>query len=157
MTTRQSKDTFTRPADTTAYAAADLVANSTTAGNAVPLKFGIGGGGFAIRAFHLEKTDETDVANADFTVRFYTEEPTPANGDNGALSTDYSGYIGSIDLGAMTAYTDVAAVEAQNQGIFGYANTRGELWALIEANAAYIPASGEIFLATVTVEKAAHA
>ena len=32
-------DSFTRPANTTQYAANDLVANSTTAGSVVPLSF----------------------------------------------------------------------------------------------------------------------
>lgn len=152
MTIRQSQANFSRPADTTPYAAADLVADNTTAGSVTPLKFGIGAGGFAIRAAHLEKSD-TGITNADFKMHFYTEEPTVANGDNGAFSSDHAGYVGTIDLPAMTAYSDVAAAVMQGQGVFGYAKTQGGLWALIEVDAAYTPVSGETFTATVTVEK----
>ena len=46
-------DSFTRPANTTQYTAADLVANNATAGSVVPLTFNTGRGGIRIKGVHI--------------------------------------------------------------------------------------------------------
>ena len=101
-------DSFTRPANTTAYSAGDLVADTVTAGSVVPLKFNIGEGGFQIVEWHCVKSG-TGVTNADFDLHLYGSAPTLANGDNGAWSTDLSDYIGTIAGGQLVAFTDGAA------------------------------------------------
>lgn len=144
---------FTRPADTTAYASGDLVANSTTAGSVVPLQYDIGAlpngrGGF-LRRVRLRKSG-TSTTNASFRIHFYRAKPTPANGDNGAWSTDKAlDYLGAMDVTIDRAFTDgasgsgvpVTGAEINFHLTSEYGNT---LYALIEARAAYTPASAEV-------------
>lgn len=145
-------DSFSRPANTTAYQAADLVANSETAGSVVPLTFSTGRGGLRIKAASITKTDETDVANSDFSLHLFTSSPTVANGDNGALSYDFSSKFADIDFATMVAATDVAW--ALNQGLDLNAYTAsGTIYGLIEADGAYGPASAEVFSVTLIFER----
>ena len=149
---------FTRPADTTAYADGDLIANSTTAGSVVPLLFVVPGPhqGIRILGARISKTDETDVANTQMTLHFYTDSPTCANGDNGAWSTDLAGYVGSHASGAvMTAFTDEAAIKKDFGAtpITAHLDADSKLYALLEADAAYTPASAEVFTVRLWVEK----
>lgn len=158
MILRKSSYSFTRPADTTAYADNDLVANSTTAGSVVPLSWNVGRGGVKIVGLRLSKTDETDVANATFTVHFFGASPTVANGDNGAISHSLSDKFGSVSLATMLAYTDEAAAIANGgdsilpDGLHWYTSS-GLIYGLIQAEAAYSPASGEVFTTTIVYEK----
>lgn len=151
-------DSFTRPANTTAYGANDLVANSTTAGSVVPLSFKVPvgmGKAYKIIELHIEKTGTT-TANAQFTAHFYTASPTAANGDNGAWSTDLSGYFGSISLTSMYAFTDGAAgVNSVGDASALCDTTRDNgaiIYVLLQADAAYVPASGETFTVSLGIE-----
>lgn len=148
---RKVTDSFTRPANTTAYTAADLVANSATAGSVVPLTWNTGRGGIRVKGVHLTKSDETDVTAADFTVHLFGTSPTVANGDNGALSFDYSDKFGDVDLGTMVAATDVAW--AFNGGLDLNFYTTGNIYGLIEADGTYGPASAEVFSCTLVFER----
>jgi hypothetical protein len=153
---RKVSQSFTRPADTNAYQDADLVANSTTAGSVTPMQFQGFSGGWRIVNARVSKTDETDVANATFTLHIYGSSPTPANGDNGALSTNLADKLGSIAFGTMTAFTDEGAAlinvgaTALPEGIYG---TSQVFYALLEAKGAYAPASEEVFTVTLYLEK----
>lgn len=151
--------TFTRPADTTAYAAGDLIANSTTAGSVVPLSFKVPlvGESAKIVGVRLTKSDQTDVANSAIDFWFFTASPTVANGDNGALSADLvtAGYLGQMACPTMLAGTD----DAIGIDFLGEADQirfnpmRNQvIYALLEATAAYSPASAETFTATIFVE-----
>lgn len=140
---------FTRPADTTAYASGDLVANSTTAGSVTPMQFTVArvaAGSGMIRRARLRKSG-TSVTSASFRLHLYRASPTPANGDNAAWSTDQvANYLGSIDVTCDRAFTDGASGN-------GVPNTGSEInfklssgqvvYGLCEARAAYTPASGE--------------
>lgn len=149
---------FTRPADTTAYASGDLVANSTTAGSVTPMTFTIArlaAGSVTIRKGRLRKTG-TSTTNAGFRLHLYTVSPTVTNGDNGVwLSNQSASYIGAIDFSSSNAlaFSDGAGINgapligsdiniklASGQNLFG----------LLEARAAYTPASAEQF--TLTLE-----
>lgn len=141
---------FDRPADTTAYTAADLVANSTTAGSVTPLTFAVGDGGFRIKSIQITKTDETDVANADFSLHLFGSSPTVANGDNGALSYNFSSKFADVDFATMVAATDVAW--SLSSGLDINWNTTGYVYGLLEADGAYTPASGETFAVTLVYE-----
>lgn len=139
------KGSTTRPADTTAYASGDLVANSTTAGSvvAITLSDATSGGGApaVIKRVNLRKSG-TGVTNASFRVHLFTAAPTVANGDNGAISmTGAANYVGQVDVTVGQTFTDGAhgAVAAD------YATRSGTLYALIEARGAYTPASAEVF------------
>jgi len=157
-------DSFTRPANTTAYGANDLVANSATAGSVVPLKLVIGKGGFKIKAIQILKTDATDVANADFDIHMWTTETVPvsAAGDNAAFSkasVPVDGYLGFADCPTMTAASDDASTElyvgdtGYATEIVGYAGANGTIFALLQVDGAYTPASAEVFTVKLVVEK----
>src|ERR1051326_6997470 len=98
---------FARPNDTTAYAAGDLVANSTTAGAVVPLRVDLGNlaaAGHAITGIPRARLTKsgTSPANANFRIHLYEAAPLPQNGDNGAWSTDHAAsWLGSIDVTSM--------------------------------------------------------
>jgi hypothetical protein len=144
----------TRPADTTAYASGDLVANSTTAGSVVPLSFGdiTRGPGLSsrIRRVRLSKTG-AGITNASFRLHLFNVLPTVSSGDNAAIviATGAAGYVGQIDITAGQAFTDGAAGQATtelniaSQAIYG----------LIEARGAYTPASAEALTVTLEVER----
>jgi hypothetical protein len=142
---------FTRPADTTAYANGDLVANSTTAGSVVPLTFANAvrdvAGVSRIERIRLRKSG-TSITNASFRVHLFSASPTVTNGDNGAFLTPVSDYIGAFDVIMDRAFSNGAA--GAGVPISGGAATftipaGTSLFALIEARAAYTPVSAEVF------------
>lgn len=152
---------FTRPANTTAYASGDLVANSTTAASVVPLSWGVGavGGAGIIRGLRLY-TDNKTVTNGSFRVFLFTADPgVPTAGDNGALA-----------VASAADYLDVVAVDLSSGALAGGTTGKGKrsaalaipfrlgindkLYGLIDAQAAYTPASGETFRVTLEIEPA---
>ena len=148
-------DSFTRPANTTPYSDLDLVANSATAGSVVPLSFNIGSSGGWLAGIRLSKSGVT-ITNGTFSVHLFGASPTVANGDNGALSTDVSAKIAEVELAIMVAYTDDGAAVAQVGGTplpEKIPMPYGVVYALLEADAAYTPASAEVFTLELTVEK----
>lgn len=141
---------FTRPANTTAYTAADLVANDVDAVDVVPLAFATGEGGIRIKTAIITKTDETDVTASDFSLHLFGSLPTVANGDNGALSHNHANKFADIDFATMVAATDVAWAMAT--GLDLNWNTSGYIYGLIEADGTYSPASAEVFSVTLVFE-----
>lgn len=143
----------TRPADTTAYASGDLVANSVTAGSVTPCSITaarVNDGTGMIRRVRLT-TSSTSLTNASFRVHFYRScTITNANGDNAAWSTDGAlNYIGAVDITLDKAFTDGAkGIGSPNAGSeinFTPVTGAKTLCALIEARGAYTPTSGETF------------
>lgn len=144
--------TITRPADTTAYASGDLVANSTTAGSVTPFSIPnvttARGLPAVIKRVRLRKSGAT-VTNANIRVHLFTVSPTVGAGDNAAISiaTGSAGYIGSVDVASMQAMTDggagfvAADIAVRSQ----------TLYALLEARAAYTPANAETFTLSLEV------
>lgn len=161
--------TFDRPTDTTAYASGDLVANSTTAGEVIPLKFNIsklphksGVVGYA----RLFKNHQT-VTNATFNLHLFSQSPTVTNGDNGAVAVSTAQYylgIIAIDMttGAFVTATDSIKRERKldgtNAGLITFDISSDpaarEIFGLLEATAAYAPQNAEVF--EVTLEIAAN-
>lgn len=152
----------TRPADTTQYAAGDLVANSTTAESVVPITFPVGGqfaSGGKIVGGRMRKSTAA-VTTASFRLHLFTVTKTVTNGDNGAIVTAMDGYIGSLDFDFATLANDTniagAAIEKVNTALaapIGFRAPGGVLYGLIEAKGAYTPASAEIFSSWLTLEK----
>ncbi len=141
----------TRPADTTAYASGDLVANSTDDEEVVPITLdgaSLGPSRTAqVRRVSISKSG-VSVTTASFRVHLFTTgDLTVANGDNGVLSIDgAANYLGSVDVTVGQAFTDGAHGSAATE-----INARAEtLYAVIEARSAYTPVSAEVF--TVTLE-----
>lgn len=142
--------TFTRPADTTAYASGDLVANSTTAGSVAALTFTnvgrIAGAGGMIRRARIKKSGAS-VTTASFRLHLYSSAPTTiANGDNGAWQTDgAANYLGSLDITCDKAFSD-GAVGNGIPTVGAEINfTSQTIYGLLEARGAYAPANGEAF------------
>lgn len=154
----------TRPANTTAYAANDLIANDATAGNVVPFTFNFpelnrerNGKVVGLR---LQKS-VASVTNFNVRMHLFSTRPTVTNGDNGALlvaAADLPGYIGFVELDfeaaapatvtlATTTPTKFSA--AQN---FNFRASGPNIYGLLEALEAYTPASAEIFTAALTVD-----
>lgn len=148
---------FTRPADALQYAVGDLVANSTTAGSVVPMSFLLGNtsaqGQFRLTRVRLSK-NSVGVTAATFRIHFYSASPTIASGDNVARSTTLSGWLGAIDVPAMTAFSDgaaaVGAAVAGSEFLIRLASG-STVFCLLEALGTYTPVSGEIF--TLTLEE----
>jgi len=153
---------FTRPANTTAYAIGDLVANSTTAGSVAPLTFGISKGGSGegrIKGLRLYKSASA-LTLAAFRLNLFSAPPVVTNGDNGALAVaTAASFIGNINIdmesGAFTATTgamqNVAASPDLMYDLGDYSQGR-IIYGLLEARAAYVPASAEMFIATLLIE-----
>lgn len=151
---------FTRPANTTAYQAADLVANDVDAADVLPLTWGVnhfGKGGFMIRAAQLYKSSTT-VTAASFKVHLFTATPgTPTNGDNGALAVaSAANYLDAIaiDLSSGAFVGTVGASKRSAATAIGVWLPQGsnKLFGLIEALGNYAPASGETFRVSLECE-----
>lgn len=154
-----STATFTRPADTTAYAAGDLIANSVTAGSVVPMVFNIGyGQGFKLLRASVAFNSAT-VTLAKFKLYIYGSSPTVTNGDNGAWLSTASNFQGSIDIDStVNTFSD------NTIGVGTYVNTsvgvpllmvadqNYRLYGLLTATAAYVPTSAEIFTVSLIGE-----
>lgn len=140
--------TMTRPADTTAYAAGDLVANSTTAGSVVPLEFDVGGGSGMVRKIRI-RTNRTSggTTNAVFRVFLFRTAPTVAGGDNAAFNpANAANFIDAMDVVLNEQFSDGAANSSNGAaGEINYSLPSGstKLFGLIRAGAAYTPASAE--------------
>lgn len=153
----ESSANFTRPDNTTAYAVADLVANSATAGSVVPMSFvfksadKVAGQSIFIRRARVFSTD-TSVTSASYRLHLYTSLPVPVNGDNAAFSTPKTGYVGALDVTLDRTFSD---------GSFGVAlpmsgselniiSTSETIYGLLEARAAKTPDALEVI--TITLE-----
>lgn len=158
---------FTRPADTTAYTAGDLVANSVTAGSVVPLIFSYANfrtQEISIRNARLRKSNTT-VVLAQFVVHLFdgTVPLTVTNGDNGAylVSSSVRGFLGTaaFDLTSGAEIGSDGAIKGLLSGTFGGANLPAVnlgnigLQALLVASAAYVPASAEVFELFIDAEQ----
>jgi hypothetical protein len=149
---------MTRPADTTAYASGDLVANSTTAGSVAPIQVlgaaRVAGEGGRIAGVKLHKSG-TGVANAAFRVHYFRATVAVANGDNAAwVPAVMTNYIGSVDVTVDRVGTAGAVGFAQvaDPGLFfDLPDGATTLFALIEARGAYTPASAEVFTLTTDI------
>jgi len=149
---------FTRPADTTIYAAGDLLANSVTPGSVVPIAFTSSNVPCRIQRVTMLSSNDA-VANKNFTLYLFTAQPTVTNGDNGAfaLATQFSalqavfGSTAAVNTGAGAVnvfYPLDGAATPQNGWIPQL--MPGTFWGLLKVNAAYTPTSGETF--TLLVE-----
>lgn len=151
-----SSASFTRPNDTTAYAANDLVANSTTAGSVVPMTFGFPtgpGNSIWIRAAKVQKSGTTPT-NANFHIRLYGSSPTVANGDNGAWSSNIASYAGKIDVAIAEAFTDGCVISDSLSELadLHMRTSNGIIYGLLVADAAYTPIANEVFTVTLIAD-----
>ena len=148
---------FTRPANTTAYAAGQLMANSTTAGSVTPLSWTfarVNGGNGYVRRFRMTLSSKS-ITNTSFRLHLYTVSPTVTNGDGGAFLSTMANEI--CTLTSQVSTSDPYNWQAGSDVSIGYgtpsqgsecnfvaAGGTTTLYGLVEARAAYTPASGEV-------------
>lgn len=147
----------TRPADVTAYAVGDLVANSTTAASVVALSFTSAGriasGNGAIVGASIQKSTNVTTSVA-LRLHLFTVVPTfVTSGDNTAMTTvvvaSAKGYLGYIDVPAFTGFSDVAwgsGAPDNSRGLIPFvAAATPTIFGVLEARGAFTPASAEVF------------
>lgn len=151
--------TVTRPADTNIYAAGDLVSNSITAGSVLYPTIQITNNNdqtMKLTRMRLRKSGTT-LTNGIFRIHLYRTQPTVVNGDNGVWSTNnVANYVGSFDVTMSRAFSDGAiGIGSPTEGPYVAtppASAGNTLFYLIEARAAYTPASGEVFTPVIEVD-----
>jgi hypothetical protein len=152
---------FTRPADTTAYTAGDVVSDSTSATTPIALASAVrvnAGSGYIVRASLT--TDKKSITPRFRVHLFNASNPTVA-ADNVAYKevyADASKRLGYFDLPAMTTATDTTSSDmsrssdvTMRHAVVAAAATR-TLYAVLEALDAFTPASGEKFTLTLFVD-----
>lgn len=166
MLIKSTAPTFTRPSDTTQYAALDLVANSTTAASVVALQFkfdrAIVKSGFRITRGTMVKSD-TDIVTATFALHLFKATPTfSTNGDNSAMSGNTTGaasWLGTLtnaaaisfladDVAQFTA-TDATGIMCTVADFTPAADGTISLYGCLSAIGTYTPGSAETFSVTI--------
>lgn len=144
---RITSQTITRPANTTAYADTDLVANNTTAGSVTPFTWDDKANTAQMRLVSgmLVKSTNT-TANGSFRLWLFDRSKEVTNGDNGTIApTTMTGFLGTLSgsatLGGTAGARTPLAVDVQGQ----IWPATGKLYGLLEAKAAYAPGDSETF------------
>lgn len=151
---------FARPADTTEYTAADLVANHGTAASVVPLSWSLArvSGNGLIRGVRFYKSTTTATA-AKFALHLFSASPgTPSNGDNGGFGiASAANYIDEIAIDASTGGSPGTAGLAKRIGSLSIGVDCGGgdrvLYGLLEVTDAYAPGSAETFKVALEIER----
>jgi hypothetical protein len=151
--------TVTRPANTTAYAFGQLLANSTTAGSVTPSTIAAARGtnvASTILRCRLLKSG-TSITNSIFRLHLYNVSPTVTNGDGGTwLSNQAANYLGSMDVTIDKVMSDGSVgngvPSAGSTIAFSPASGTANIFCLIEVRAAYTPISGEVFTPILEVQ-----
>lgn len=156
-----ASQTITRPADTTAYADNDLVANDTTAGSVTPFLFSdvvrqVGYKNKITRAGI--RLSGTAVTNGTFRLHLFKSAPTVGAGDNAAMAvaTGNDNYIGYLEIilsmtGSGAGGVRGWSVNGANVLSFVSENSKN-LWGLLQAKGAYTPISAETIQVLIEVE-----
>lgn len=145
---------WTRPADTTAYAVGDVVSNVTT--GAALFKLAnvtrtAGGSGYIVRA--QIATDQKSNPSA-YTIHLFNNSTATISNDNAPnreLYADLSKRIGSFNLGPMTTGVDTTnstMSRAQDNNLrvpFTCEAGSQDLWFSVETLTANTPANGQAF------------
>lgn len=152
-----------RPADTTAYAIGDLIANNVTAGSVVALVFA------AARAADKPitisrvrvKTDDVGgtVLNVVARVHLFRNTPVPTVGDNGAfnaagvIASNEAEYLGFVDVTLSQQFSD------QSKGFAAFAlsalpkSGTVNIYGLIETRTVFTPGSAKTWHVSLEVEQ----
>lgn len=149
---------FSRPANTTAYAAGQAVGASTSAGAAVTLTVARKTGGTGrIQRLRLTKSG-TSLTNAAFRVHLFKAAPAtvPADGATFAPSGALD-YLGAFPVTMTRAFGDGAkgfgVPEVGGYVTFDTVAGTQAVFALVEALQAYAPLSGEVFTLAAEVDR----
>lgn len=148
---------FQRPADTTAYAVGDLIANSTTAGSVVAMSWTgatISGGAGSGTITGVQASCSTATAKT-IRIHFFNTAPAPLNGDNGVFQSNsfaLNNYIGYADVVFGTVSSTLNGGGAVSQALnlnLQYRIVSGDtIYGLIEAGTVFTPGNAEFYAAT---------
>jgi hypothetical protein len=150
-------DKFTRPANTTAYSAGQLMANSTTAASVVPLKFVFalnnGPQNFLLRKIRLK---HTSLQALSVTLYLFNSDPSAnsgiANGDGGTFSVNESDCEGVADITTSLAFRDYYkgfGTPRTGQDFGVVVNGNSTVYGLLYVSGSYTPASAETISVTI--------
>lgn len=155
------KAELTRPSDTTAYAANDLVGANTSVSdtNVIEIANAVSAAGQALRVERVRLAKSTNVTtNAQFRLHFFEARPTLGVGDNGALGAltalavdSMRYYAGYVDVTINRAGNDAADgsvgvnVPVVGLGLTLRPESGTSIFCVIQALAAYTPGSAEKF------------
>lgn len=158
--------TFTRPADVLVYAAGDQIANSVTAGSVIPITIPVaalkGKGGVIKNASLIKST--TSITLADFRLYLFSALPTQV-GDNVALAPSlaelrtllgwfpFSNAVNLLQFTNGVFYTGYPAAAVQQPTLSIPETCDGNVYGVLIATAAYVPASAEQFTIKLVVER----
>lgn len=157
LTSKLYSASFTRPSNATQYAATDLVANSTVAGNVVPNVINdptmTDAGYNWLRSVTL-KHSQASVTTSSFKVWLLNALPAITNGDNGAIAGPTLAQI--LDIVPLDVDNLVTGAGAIGKAYYdaGLILLPRTFYFLVEATAAYTPASAEVFTAEFRLEAA---
>lgn len=168
MPLRHTSASFTRPNDSTAYTAGDLVANSVTAASVTNLQFLFGRNGMlgrrmSIRNAYLNVSGAGAIASKTLRLHLFTAAPTyVTGGDNSAISTvvatGFAAWVGSLAITQTLLMADGSVgMGGPSTGqdiqidLTGQPSITDELtlFGLLEATGAYTPAAQEIYTVTI--------
>lgn len=148
---------FSRPADTTAYAIGDLIANSTTAGSVTPLSFNVGVSKGLIRAASLKVGTSALASGTSLRLHLWSQSPTTTGGDNaavfvsGAALVTSAGYLGYVNITVDTWFSDGASGRAAPvMDVHFNLGAGTTIYGLIEARSALTPANAAVITASIS-------
>lgn len=157
------RSTITRPANTTAYATGQLVANSTSAASVTPFTFSLDGYAQPVKVSRFIMRSSNDTAsNKNFELfLFGGASPVPTNGDGAAFAVtaangmnNFAGVYGStaakVTGGGAVQY--FYPMDSAATFVNGWLEQHLTLpfYGLLVVRAAYAPANAETF--TITAE-----
>lgn len=151
---------FNRQANTTAYASGQALAPSPAAVMELVVSQKVNGAG-VIRRGRLTKSG-TVTTLANFRAHLYRAVPTSLPADAAAFQTDKAlDYLGWLDFdmtgAAARAFSDgvkgFAVPSVGTDIIFLPATATTKIYALLEARAAYVPASAETFTLSLEIDQ----
>jgi len=150
--------TLTRPANTTAYAQYDLVADSTSAAAATPILNAVRAAGECFRWEGARlRTPNPAAKGKTFRLHLWRTLPTLTVQDNGIFNPTGAGVLTVSDIAGYVGYVDVTLTEAGVAGASGRGDLAGartatpssgtSLWVTVEQRdaAGYTPVSAEAF------------
>jgi hypothetical protein len=150
--------TMTRPANNTAYASGQLVADNVTAGSIGAHSFAIAtsGGGAVIPRLRLRTNAASGWSGVNFSINLWSTAPTYTNGDGGvyAPATGVANWLATYLVSAMTQFGDGAVgaggVATANEMMIKLASGTAIFWDLQILSAA-TPFSGQTFTLTAEI------
>jgi hypothetical protein len=151
LTAKAITATMTRPSDVTAYAAGDVISNSTTAPVPITLANMTRAAGGILTPSSLWMTASSTAFVGPVRVHFYSSSPAAGN-DNTAFTTvsqtDYLGFC-TVNL-ANVGGRALGVVYPGNMPVLRSNSSNGAIYALLEAGAAMTPTSAMLFALGLT-------